>query len=120
VIGYVDGLLRALIDVSISPTKTGSHESVEVWIDTAFNGGLVMPRELIHKLGLKNASSTDAILADGQLVELETFSCYLEWFGHRYRTQVIANDGEIPLLGTVLLSNRRLLIDYVTKSVSLD
>jgi hypothetical protein len=41
VIGYVDGLSRALIDVSISPTKTGSHESVEVWIDTAFNGGLV-------------------------------------------------------------------------------
>ncbi len=119
-IGIVDGQLRALIEVSISPTKTGSHEMVEVWIDTAFNGGLVMPRDMVQKLGLKSASSTDAVLADGQLVELETFSCYLEWFGHKYRTQVVANDGQIPLLGTMLLSNRRLLIDYATKLVTLD
>jgi clan AA aspartic protease len=120
VIGYVDGQLRAQIDVSISPTKTGIAESVEVWIDIAFNGGLVLPREAIARLGLKTASSTDAILADGQRVELASFTCFLDWFGQRYRTQVIANDGEFPLLGTVLLSNRRLLIDYATKSVNLD
>ena len=44
----------------------------------------------------------------------------MEWFGEEYRTQVVANDGEFPLLGTLLLADRKLTIDYKTKNVVLD
>lgn len=80
-IGHIDEDLRALLDVPVSASSDGVKVSLRVWIDTAFNGGLVIPREQIEKLGLKKTSSTTAMLADGQVVELETFSCYLEWFG---------------------------------------
>ncbi|MEZ6099465.1 MAG: hypothetical protein R3E01_10875 [Pirellulaceae bacterium] len=119
-IGFVDEELRALLQVQVSAEKGGEKTPLDVWVDTAFNGGLVIPRDRIAVLGLSKSSSTEAILADGQLVELETFACYLDWFGTEYRTQVIANDGQFPLLGTMLLAKRRLLVDYSKRALSLE
>ena len=101
-------------DIGVRP------DPIRAWIDTAFNGSLVIPRPLIERLGLQQASTTQAILADGHLADLETFTCYVHWFGDIYRTQVVANDGEFPLLGTTLLSNRRISIDYRLGFVELD
>jgi len=118
--GIVDESMRALLDVSVAADKAGQKQVLRAWIDTAFNGRLVIPRQQIERLGLKQASTTQAILADGHPVDLETFTCHVEWFGDVYRTQVVANDGEFALLGTVLLADRKLTIDYKTKTVVLD
>ena len=118
--GIVDHSVRALLDVSVAASTDGQKQRLTAWIDTAFNGGLVIPRQHIDRLGLKQASTTQAMLADGRLVDLETFSCHVEWFGNVYRTQVVSNDGEFPLLGTLLLAGRKLTIDYKAKTVALD
>ena len=118
--GIVDESMRALLDVSVAAAKGAEKHVITVWIDTAFNGGLVMPRRHIERLGLKQASTTQAILADGRSVDLETFTCRLEWFGDERRIQVVANDGEFPLLGTLLLAGRKLVIDYSTRAVVLN
>lgn len=88
-------------------------------MDTAFNGGFTVPRELIVSLALSQGSSVEAILADGKTVALETFTCFFDWFGETYKTQVVASDGAYPLLGTQLLSGRRLTIDYTAKTVEI-
>lgn len=118
--GFVDAELRALLEVQIGGTRQGAKTTVVVWVDTAFNGGLVLPRQEIERLGLKEYSSTPATLADGQQVELPTFTCFLNWFGKEYRTQVVANDGAKPLLGTALLAGHDLSISYKRKTVTLD
>jgi predicted aspartyl protease len=117
--GLVDGELRALVSVPVSASRDGRRKDVIVWIDTAFNGGLVLPRIQIDDLRLVKESSAEAVLADGQTVELETFSCFLDWFGHCYETQIVANDGRYPLLGTMLLNGRRLEIDYQARTVEI-
>jgi len=117
--GIVDEDLRALIEVQVGGLPNCQKSTVVVWIDTAFNGGLVLPLQEIGKLGLKEYSSTPAILADGQHVELPTYTCYLEWFGKEYRTQIVANDGTNPLLGTMLLDGHDLAISYKDKSLTL-
>jgi clan AA aspartic protease len=117
--GYVDEDLRALLEVSVGATRNGPKSTVVCWVDTAFNGGLVLPRQEIDRLGLKE-SSTSAILADGQQVELPTYSCYLDWFGKEYRTQVVANEGAHPLLGTMLLDGHDLAISYKRQTLALD
>ena len=61
--GIVDDELRALIEVSIGSEPASEKAAVMVWVDTAFNGGLVLPRTEIDKLGLKECSSTPAVLA---------------------------------------------------------
>lgn len=117
--GFVDDQLRALLRVPVSASIAGNRMEIVVWIDTAFNGGLVMPRKQIAELGLAKESSAEAILADGHSVELETFACFLDWFGHSYETQIVGNDGEYPLLGTMLLDGHRLEIDYEGRTVEL-
>jgi hypothetical protein len=42
------------------------------------------------------------------------------WLGKEFRTQVVANDGQFPLLGTMLLDDRTLTIDYKRRVVTLD
>ena len=117
--GIVDEDLRALINVQVGGIPIGQKSTIAVWIDTAFNGGIVLPLQEIVKLGLKEYSSTPAILANGQQVELPTYTCYLKWFGKEYRTQIVGNDGTIPLLGTMLLDGHDLAISYKDKSLTL-
>jgi clan AA aspartic protease len=119
VTGFVDDKLRALLRVPVSTSRDGNRTDLIVWIDTAFNGGLVIPRKQITALGLVQESSAEAILADGQTVALETYRCVFDWFGNSYETQIVASDGKYPLLGTMLLDGRRLTINYQTKTVEL-
>ncbi len=75
--------------------------------------------QTITELGLQQEATTEAILADGNRVTLESYICYVNWFGKTVPAQVIANDGKLPLLGTELLSNHKLIIDYIEKEVSI-
>ena len=79
-----------------------------------------MPRREIQRLGLKECSSTPAILADGQQVEMPTYTCYLDWFGREYRTQIVANEGAYPPLVTMLLEGHDLHVSYKQRTVTLD
>jgi clan AA aspartic protease len=119
-IGKVDDQNRALVDVAVRRTQISQAVSLTVWIDTAFNGHLVFPRALIKELELESLAETEAILADGKKVILETFLCYLEWFGTLIPLQVIANEGRLPLLGTELLEKHVLHIDYANLELNLD
>jgi clan AA aspartic protease len=117
--GRVDESSRTLIDIANRRTESEATTVVTAWIDTAFNGHLVFPQEMIEELRLQQEAATDAVLADGSRVTLESFACWVEWFGELVRAQVVGNNGKLPLLGTELLANRKLLIDYAARFVSI-
>ncbi|MDZ4689567.1 MAG: hypothetical protein SH850_31205 [Planctomycetaceae bacterium] len=118
--GRVDEHRRALLDVRVGKTSIEELTTITAWIDTAFNGGFVFPQPLIGQLGLPQEAATEAILADGSRVMLESYLCVLEWFGKLIPAQVIANEGKFPLLGTELLDQRTLTINYRDQTVSLE
>ncbi len=118
-IGFVDDAKRALIDVKVRAENSADFSSVTAWVDTAFNGHLVFSKELIAKLRLQREAATEAILADGSVVLLESFACVIEWGKRTIVVQVIANDGKLPLLGTELLSNCVLVVDYKTREMTI-
>lgn len=118
--GIVDERNRALITISVGRRIDGPYEDITAWIDTAFDGHLVFSTTLIRRLGLDSLVETEAILADGSKVVLETFVCFVDWFGQRIPAQVIANEGRFPLLGTEFLANRELSISYANKELRLD
>jgi clan AA aspartic protease len=119
VIGRVDDHNRALLDIEVRRTPSDRDTTVTVWIDTAFDGHLVFPRSLIDVLQLESLVETEAILADGSRIALETFLAYVHWFGLVIPIQVIANEGKLPLLGTGLLDSRVLHVDYQAKSLTI-
>ena len=55
--GLVDDRLRALLQVPVSASRDGDRSAILAWIDTAFNGGLVIARKQIAELGLVRESS---------------------------------------------------------------
>lgn len=117
--GHVDDSARALLDIFVGKESSGDSQQVTTWVDTAFDGHLVFSSQLISDLELDILVETEAILADGSKVTLETYLCFVDWFENRIPVQVIANEGKLPLLGTGLLNGRVLHIDYGKNTLSL-
>ena len=119
-IGTVDDERRALLSITVSDRSDGTYTLVTTWIDTAFDGHLVFPKDLIQQLHLESLVETEAILADGSKVTLDTLLCFVDWFGNRIPLHVIENEGRFPLLGMGLLANRVLHIDCAKNDLRLD
>ena len=117
--GQIDDDNRALLRVAVRSKLNAEAATVEAWVDTAFDGHFVFSSALIEELELETLVETEAILADGTKVTLETFVAYLDWFGEVIPVQVVANVGQFPLIGTALLDQRRLVIDYRQRTVEL-
>ena len=109
-----------MLTIRVAASAKGPFNPVTTWIDTAFDGHLVFSNELIASLNLETLVETEAILADGSKVSLKTVVCYVDWFGVARPLQVVANDGQFPLLGTGLLDERVLHVDYAKNEVSLE
>jgi predicted aspartyl protease len=120
VIGLVDAQDRALLVIGLRPTQNAEPTDVTVWVDTAFTGDLVLSHSKIVALGLLVGTAVPAVLADGSEIEADTFTGYLDWFGVSRSVEIIANDGQFPLLGMGMLHGRRLVIDYSAKRLTLD
>ncbi len=102
--GIVDEFGRALVALKIRSAAKEDPVEITVWVDTAFNGELVVPRAMIEPLGLEQSAGILARFADGNEVTLESYTCVLDWFGEQRAVEVIANNGQMPLLGSVCLS----------------
>ncbi len=118
--GLVDEVGRALLDLKIRSTGNEAPVEITVWVDTAFNGELVVPRAMIESLGLEQSGGIRARLADGNEVTLESYACIVDWCGIQRAVEVIANNGQMPLLGIGLLIGHRLVVDYTDLIVSLE
>lgn len=117
--GRVDSSGRALIAVTVRPTATATSCEIQAWIDTAFNGDLVLPQQQIEELDLPQSGTVKAILADGSEVVLNRYSCEIEWFEGQRDLEVVANEGEYPLLGVGLLLEHDLRISYRSGKISI-
>ncbi len=116
--GRVDAAGRAILGVTIVADAFPNGVTIDVWIDTGFTGEIVFPIEEIRRLGLVQSGSVDAVLADGSLTQLGTYSCKASWFNGIRNIEVIANEGQFPLLGIGLLLGRELRIDYTNLTLS--
>ena len=118
--GHVDNNGRALVDVSVRPSDVAAGREIEAWIDTGFNGDLVLPQQQIDDLALPHSGTVKAILADGSEVALKTYACLIDWFGEERHLEVVANKGECPLLGVGLLVGHDLHISYRSGDITID
>ena len=102
--GQVNHDLQAVVAVTLIG-NAGQRESVEVVLDTGFQGYLVLPPETIRSLGLQYPERSRFILADGQQVQLNTYIATAVW--HDRPRLVIVLESETPLMGTFLLWGSR-------------
>ena len=117
--GHVDEHLRALIPIRVA-AKDGEPHELLAWIDTAFNGSLVIPQVKVDELRLPRESSAEAILSKWATKSNWKLTVAPSSGSARtYDTQIVTNDGEYGLIGTMLLAGHKLEIDYVAGTVTL-
>lgn len=90
-------------------TPTG--ESLDLVVDSGFNGELILPVALINKLGLREEGPVQAELADGSIIWTTLYAGEILWFGQRKQVWIQATNSDEGLLGTQLFQGCKVELD---------
>ena len=110
-IGFITPDLKAVLRLRVLDAEEAEQEC-EVFVDTGFNGSLLLPRDFVARLGLVPHAESTARFADGHEATLE--ACRMKvWIGHQWQDVVIlVSDGE-PLLGMRLMLGHQLIAQII-------
>lgn len=88
-------------------------------IDTGFNGDLELPEDLRRPVNPRYLCRAESLLAGGIIVEDELYLVDFPFDGNTVRAHATFVDGNDILIGTHLLRNYRLSINFVARTVRL-
>ncbi len=100
------------------PVKLAGGEVIECLVDTGFNGQLMIPREVIHRLHLPVIGHEDFETAGGHLLSADIALVEIEWLAERRVVEAIVSEGADALLGTRMLEGTQLIIDYMAHTAT--
>jgi clan AA aspartic protease len=109
-LGFVSPAGRPLVHLAVLD-GAGNEVAVEVWIDTGFDGELLLPNAMIEKLNLKPNFAISVRSADGSEVEKMTYMANVIWGETSREIQIVAADN-YPLMGLSLLREHQLNITF--------
>ena len=109
--GRVTEDLKAKINITIN-VGDGGWNSLNVVIDTGFNGQLALPEETVQSLGLVLDRFRRVTPAIGGTRVVASGYVQLQWEDVSIRARVI-QAGTEPLVGMALFRNHRITIDAV-------
>ena len=89
-------------------------------VDTGFNGYLELPNILRSTLQPRFAGRIKSLLGGGQRIEEDVYLAGIPFDGELVEASVTFVDGDKVLLGTQMLKNHRVVIDFKALSVVLD
>ena len=107
--GQVSQDLQVVVEVTLIG-DAGQHRSVEVVLDTGFQGYLVLPPDVIRGLGLQHPEQDTFILAGGEEVDFNSYIATAVWHD-RPRLVIVLEAESTPLMGTFLLRGSRVILE---------
>lgn len=107
--GSVVGLQARIGVLLRSPER--SEIEIECVVDTGFEGFLTLPSSFVADLGLPYLININANLANNANVETDVYLATIIWNGVERNVAVLAM-GRRPLLGTALLEDYHLSVDF--------
>lgn len=87
---------------------------IEFVVDTGFTDFLTLPPEAVSALRLPFSHRAYGTLADGNSIEFDVYAATVLWNDEECLVPVVAT-GRRPLLGTSLLEQHELKIEFVEK-----
>jgi clan AA aspartic protease len=89
-------------------------------IDTGFNGELELPERLRSDLNAQFVGRVTSLLASNQRIEEDLFLVDFPFDGRNVRAQATFVDSDEILIGTRMLRDYRLEIDFPARAVSIE
>ena len=87
-------------------------------IDTGFNGYISVPKPIVQESGWDFLGSEEYELASGELIVADAFLGKIVFDGKNTVVYALASDTADILIGTKLLRNKVLTIDFGRKTIS--
>ena len=115
-------MIYGTVSIDGVPTITLSIASQD-WratIDTGFNGDLELPEFLRNSLNARYVGQVTSALAGGQTIEEAVYLVDFPFDGKIIHAEATFVDGHQILIGTHLLREYRLQIDFVLQTVELE
>src|SRR5262249_17803664 len=109
--------MHPTIDVEV----IGSKDSVKLkaLIDTGFTGYVCVPSKIAQQLGLVLIGEEDYELANGQWLTQFYFEGKVRFLGKTQEVQILVSKSETAHVGTLLLADCRMSLDFATNKVRL-
>ena len=104
------GQRQVMVPLEIGDGR-GNFETIEVLVDTGYNGSLVLPSQLIFRLGLAPISRIRVTLGDNSRRRLNSWRGYLLWHDRLRSIPILESSGP-PLIGTRLLAGSQLTAQF--------
>jgi clan AA aspartic protease len=114
-IGRVSDLREPCVYISLQDGR-----AVECVIDTAFDGWLSFPKRLVEDLQLPIIGREKISVLGQRKLICNIALAQIIWLGRSITTAVIVNDGEDVLLGSQLLSDSILRINYRNRRLTVN
>lgn len=103
-----------MIDVEIA------GQSWTAIVDTGFNGELELPDELRSHVNAEFVGRATSLLAANQRIDEDLYLVDFPFDGQTLRVEATFVDGEELLIGTGLLRDHRLEIDFPARRVTIE
>lgn len=106
---------------TVAITVIGSRRSVQLdaILDTGFTGALCLPMDVASWVGVEIAGWGRLVIADGNEVKVLRGICQLELLGETHDVTAFVTDVAEPLIGTELLDQCELHVDFQSGQVHL-
>jgi len=112
---YFDQAGHPRLKVPVVGSRAGTV--VDALIDTGFDGDICLPTLLAIQLGLELRDTIRVELADGTLRNDLVFAGIVVWDGESKEVMIILTESQEPLLGTGLLADSVLEMDFVRRQI---
>lgn len=86
----------------------GSEDSIDVLVDTGFNGELMLTKEKIKQLSLVFIGDDEYMTASGDVVPTTVHMGFIKWFSRTRKIAILSTSGKSNLIGMELLHFYRL------------
>lgn len=116
--GYVDAYGNPMIDLIVEGKL--SRTSIPVVVDTGFNGDLCIPIPLAIDLGVQLIDTARVELANGTVSEELVFAGYVRLGERRRRAEIYLTQSNEALIGTRLLKDEVLKIDFLHRQLTIE
>jgi clan AA aspartic protease len=109
--GSVNKFREALVAVTFADNQT-----VECVIDTGFDGALMLPQFIVARLNLSTVGRLLFELVGGAQMRADVALGEIVWLGEPLSVEVIVSAEDDRLIGTEMLADCKLTVDYLAKS----
>ena len=112
--GRVNSYREALVQVRFQ-----SGAAIECVVDTGFDGGLTLPRAIVSQIQVPILGELTFEMVGGARMLAEVGLTEIDWLGSLRQVEVIVSESDDALVGTELLIDSTLVIDYLSSSIAI-